>query len=1187
MYKRIFVLICFFVICLTGYLCHPQDSNGTGDESGNDWKIQTGPGTNFRAIHMGGMWGLNKRNGIGFDELPDEYFEWLRDINVNWVGVTISLHVDHSMDSTVECKYTDKETDPETGVEIPTIPDGILRALIRKFKNHGFNVYLTLSFDILDAESDPNYPFARHQLGKPILTEDDSNISSDYWPWAIGHPNHASFVSEFWETYTEQAVHFATIAQDEGVSLYSLGTETECLFRTRSDDGTDWPNNFRTQLESMVSAVRNVYKGELTYDMHSAFWENGDFYKIGSEHLWEDLGLDVIGISAYFKLCEEEPTDVTELHILEDSWKTIFEDWIMPLKKNNPDRKIIFLEFGYVDTIKSPITIADGSFEPREFIDNNNNERDDGEETQNNIYRALFNKIDANPGVVEGAFLWGNDMSPNETWANSFGLLRTTSIRNKLVEDTVKERYAKWRGGAGSDREPVDIVLVLDYSGSMKSAAEPGGDRIKIEVLKDALEMFLKIWEEFAITEDRVDIVYFRSDVSPPTINLQPLVGNVETLIAEVRGESAGGCTAMGGALHTALTGLHSTPDKSHPTVLLFTNGMQNVNPMVVQDGSDYKIKNIADPRCGTSNISGDPDTFLSSYDIPVHIIAIGEVAATPYHEVLKGIAGKTSGKFHLTTKPDEDLRRFYTEDLVEALNFNTLEMVDYSYGTHSQKHPIREDFVMDGAVTRAVFLVHWMGNRFPGIKIDGPYNKDLQPIRWVNGNFYRMACFDFPYVLNGREINPVGTWRIYTEESGQTIPYQATLLVDESVIHYNFDLSRERYWTGDPIVITAKVTESGVPIRNLTSVKTTLTYPKTPLGTLLSTKPGTASSTLTDLHSTRGYSKLLKLLENPLIRKLLEPGKIVLELYDDGKSEHGDSRKGDGIYSTKLENTMLPGLYSFTFKVEGKTLAGWPIKRTQIRSAIVRVRPDLDNTRKTARWIKKSADGSGTALVTVIPYDGFENYLGPDYGDAFRFSKTYGNIEGKIYDALDGSYEIKLHLPDRSQDPTIDLSVLGFDVYKGPLSKLLKVTERFGLSAHFGITIPAGDFNLFYYPDISFGYDFELLLNNYLSLEALFGYHMFRSDTLPDIYWTNFSGNLKWFLNTRRIRPFVNGGGGFYKTNNNSTVKFGFNVGGGIAVQVRPTIYIESCYNYHKVLIGDKDDIQFSIAQFGLRFRF
>jgi hypothetical protein len=494
----------------------------------------------------------------------------------------------------------------------------------------------------------------------------------------------------------------------------------------------------------------------------------------------------------------------------------------------------------------------------------------------------------------------------------------------------------------------------------------------------------------------------------------------------------------------------------------------------------------------------------------------------------------------------------------------------------------------MDGTIKKAAFLVHWVGDNFPGITIKGPGpgKPVLQPTKWINGEFYKIACFDFPYFLKGQRIAPVGTWTITIGPSGKTIPYQAVLLVDETDVHYNFDFSQKRYWTGDPVIVTAKVTESGRTIRNLGSVKAAFTYPQTALGTLVSTISGAPLPQRTDLHSTRAYSKLLKLLERPLIRKMFEPKTTTLDLYDDGKSEHGDAHPGDGIYSAKVENSKTPGVYKFAFEVEGETLTGWPIQRTQTRSTIVHVKPDEEKTRKTARWVKKPADGSGIAMITVIPYDRFENYLGPDYGNAFRFQSTCGTLDEPIYDALDGSYEFKLHLADRSKDPVIDVGVLGFDVCKKPLSELIKVTEHFGVSAHFGYALPAGNFNLLYDPGFSYGGDLEILLNNSFSLEALFGYHTFKSDILPGTHWLNISGNLKCFLDTRRIRPFVNGGGGIYKTENDATFYFGFNVGGGIAFQAKPTFYIETAYNYHNVSVNG-DNIVFSTAQVGLRFRF
>ena len=48
---------------------------------------------------------------------------------------------------------------------------------------------------------------------------------------------------------------YAALAEAQGVERFSLGTETDNLFRTRAAGGT-YTNHFRTQLQSMVDAVR-------------------------------------------------------------------------------------------------------------------------------------------------------------------------------------------------------------------------------------------------------------------------------------------------------------------------------------------------------------------------------------------------------------------------------------------------------------------------------------------------------------------------------------------------------------------------------------------------------------------------------------------------------------------------------------------------------------------------------------------------------------------------------------------------------------------------------------------------------------------------------------------------------------------------------------------------------------------
>jgi len=76
----------------------------------------------------------------------------------------------------------------------------------------------------------------------------------------------------------------------------------------------------------------------------------------------------------------------------------------------------------------------------RIFQDRDENSLDDGEETQANIYQALFNVMDKHPGVVNGTFLWGMEMADYEQ-AGRFSLSRGFSVREKLSENVVRDYY--------------------------------------------------------------------------------------------------------------------------------------------------------------------------------------------------------------------------------------------------------------------------------------------------------------------------------------------------------------------------------------------------------------------------------------------------------------------------------------------------------------------------------------------------------------------------------------------------------------------------------------------------------------------------------------------------------------------------------------------------------------------------
>lgn len=379
----------------------------------------------YRAIHLGGNWGFPE----DIQALPQDHFSFLKGLHVNWVGISVALHCDDSMDGTVERVYT--------GVDIPTFTDETLVQLIRRCKQDGHRVYLTLAFEGPD---NPKHPLQRWQLGDPNIPKEDPKVKPEFWPWSLTHQDHRRFVTQFWDSYTQQATYFARIAEQEKVDLFSLGTETDRLFRTRS--GGHWKNNFGDQLRTMVRKVRTVYSGKLTYAMQSGAIVD-DFYAAGSNNLWDDLGLDVVGISAYFKLSETATSEPADVERCKQAWERIFAEHLEPLKRRNPTRPLVFLEFGYCDSVHAPYEPNAEAFAKRGFTDANHNQVDDGQETQANIYAAFFDVMEHRHGIVQGAFLWDHFVISDKHWAEAFASHRGMSVRGKEAQKVVTSAYAR------------------------------------------------------------------------------------------------------------------------------------------------------------------------------------------------------------------------------------------------------------------------------------------------------------------------------------------------------------------------------------------------------------------------------------------------------------------------------------------------------------------------------------------------------------------------------------------------------------------------------------------------------------------------------------------------------------------------------------------------------------------------
>ena len=365
---------------------------------------------------------------------PDQFFNDLKNkMNAGWIGISVSMFVDTVSDPTVRLRYR-----PATGErdnEYATVNDDVLRAFILRAQQFDLGVYLTLALE--DPGGDkasaigsadprcrtPQAPIHRSVLGNPELNPNAFGTgclaAADFW-WAPSHPLYAANKAKFFQSYTDIAVKYAKLAQETGVGLFSIGTETEYLFRQRAT--AHYPSHFGPELQKMAREVKQVFSGKITYDQHIQIHIHPEWFGGGEwgPYLAKDIGLDVIGLSAYVDAYATPPQSLVSLREIEDNlWQPAFNA-LRPLRAENPGVPIMFTEIGAVSDVGilhnqasnlgSAVTGRDASGVS------------DGMRQQGRVYEAFFNVNERNGGPITGAFFWANYIFPSgwlKDWCKS------------------------------------------------------------------------------------------------------------------------------------------------------------------------------------------------------------------------------------------------------------------------------------------------------------------------------------------------------------------------------------------------------------------------------------------------------------------------------------------------------------------------------------------------------------------------------------------------------------------------------------------------------------------------------------------------------------------------------------------------------------------------------------------------
>ena len=558
-----------------------------------------------------------------------------------------------------------------------------------------------------------------------------------------------------------------------------------------------------------------------------------------------------------------------------------------------------------------------------------------------------------------------------------------------------------------------DVVFLLDGSGSMVSP-ETG----KWQAAVDAAVLFYDLMNvlRYPAFNDRYNSVVFRWLIPGSTDGTTTV-------------PAATGMKSVAVALTAASLNPTFTPDPPYMTPM--GRGLEvaseQFTPGTEDDlYTDHLIVLLSD---GKHNVGTDPMDVILAPDWPgyIRVYSVGLGGADIEPETIEEIATSSYGEYRISPSPRE-IEGFFCEILCD-LSWKLQVVTVVPSDTDSDGTDDTATAAIDHNM--AVFIVVWDD---PSVTMTfdlalpdastatpsspGPYCTYHPAASGATHAFY--TCDAIPDAL-------LGDWQVTNIHDGSgSVPLSDVLvkvIIDPQTIA-EFEIENIDHYTGQPILLTAKITEDRKAKLGLTDVYAELIrHPGQSAGTLMATNapgPGSAARAAGDVTPRSHYlSEVMKALN---IDDLSATGGPRVMLNDDGVG--GDAVAGDGVYSGYFAETRLEGSYTFTFRARGTNETGVTFDRTETLSKYVKFRPNVQATEIAILETTVDADRDMAASsIRVVPKDSFGSYLGPFRGDLIHVWSPQGKVKPEFQDNMDGSYTFVLeHSPDVV--PTASISV-------------------------------------------------------------------------------------------------------------------------------------------------------------------
>lgn len=578
------------------------------------------------------------------------------------------------------------------------------------------------------------------------------------------------------------------------------------------------------------------------------------------------------------------------------------------------------------------------------------------------------------------------------------------------------QRYSLIIGEGPEDRPQgqVDIVQVLDRSGSMSSSASSGGDP-KIVVLRNAADHFITMMKpgvgnQLSLVQFRQDTVSFAPtyDTELQELTGTPTSGHMDHLRDAAASIGVGGRTSIGDGLHQAREQFINHGDASHDRVIL-----------LVSDGKENEPIAIADIQ---------PD--LITDQVAVYVLGLGHGSGIDEGK-LTDLADATGGTYRITA--DELIfRKFFLEVLASAVDWS---VVLDPIGELGQYDTVEVPVTIAANEIGATFTVYWEGvDDAIDFTLLTPSGTEITSttsngkIRYVEHPRYAFYQLDFP-LAGGLVSQWAGQWKLRLVGTNQIpastkVRYSTSVFADGGA-ELNIDFDELVNLTGDEVLVTAKLLQDGKPLTDAT-INVHCDVPKVGVGNVLhqhQVNPDELKKgQVIKGDSVSVVDRKLQILSQQAGKDVLERDTASFKLYDDGR--HDDGEASDGVYAASFKKTQIPGSYTFRLVASGIPAAK---NLTTSREWTMSFSNRVDVNPRFSEVDVQHMRGRRYS-VRVVPRDQFGNYLGPGYPVTVTISDTKGERQVQLTDNVDGTYykEIMLTPQERKSRKEMEIEVGG-----------------------------------------------------------------------------------------------------------------------------------------------------------------